>query len=275
MGKHGDLFRWADKALRRGLVDIVAHELWRKVSRGGSAPWQLGMEMLRVFGRELFPATKQAPPELRQALENVWDILSRYARPEPSPQTRPAHEAEEELAARREGRAAPPGMVMVPMYRGVQAMPVDHPLVTGDMVPVDSSNVHSIGYDLEHHLLYVRYLDSGGRAGPLYGYHDVTPDEFLRFLDAPSKGRWVWSNLRERGTIAGYRKPYFLAGITRGYVPRHAVLAQAAGGVLAEVFRPRTAYVGGRWRESRLPLHVARVLQVVKPQGPGRVSRAG
>lgn len=274
MGKHGDLFRWADKALRRGLVDILAQELWKKVSRGGAAPWQLGMETLRLFGREFFPVTRQAPEDVRKALENLWEVLGRYVRPEPSPQTRPAHDVEEDLAARREGRIAQPGTVMVPMYRGVRAMPADHPLVTGDMVPVESSNVHSVGYDLEHRLLYVRYLDAAGRAGPLYGYHDVMPDEFLDFLDAPSKGRWVWDHLRERGTVAGYRKAYFLAGITRGYVPRHAVLAQAAGG-LAEVYRPRTAFVGGRWRESRLPLRVVRTLQVVKPPGPVRLQRAG
>ncbi len=221
------------------------------------------MEILRVFGREFFPVTKMAPPELRRALADVWEILSRYAQPEPSPQTRPAHEVEEEQAARREGRKAKPGMVMVPMHRGVQAMPADHPLVTGDMVSVDSSNVHTIGYDLEHHLLYVRYLDAAGRAGPLYGYHDVTPDEFLDFLDAPSKGQWVWSHLRERGTVAGYKKPYFLAGIARGYVPRHAVLG-AWDGQLAELYRPRTAFVGGRWRTSPMPLRVVRVLKVVK-----------
>ncbi len=39
MGRTGELFRWADDALRRGLIDILANELWQKVRRGGAAPW--------------------------------------------------------------------------------------------------------------------------------------------------------------------------------------------------------------------------------------------
>jgi len=270
--KISDMFRRADDAFRRGVIEVLAQELMREVQRGGAKPGHLAMRVLRSLGGEFWPVRRQAPRELVDLLGQLWDLLASYSQPERQPLGKAA-EIEEQLRRQRGAKLPEIGQVQVPLTQGFQQLPPDHPLVTGDMVPVDSSNVHSVGYDLEHHLLYVRYLDPAGRAGPLYGYHDVRPEEFLDLLDAPSKGTWVWDNLRERGTVAGYRKPYFLAGVTRGYVPRHAVLARV-GGQLAEVFRPRTSFVGGRWLESRKPLRVVRVLQPVKPPRTG-IAQAG
>ena len=62
-----------------------------------------------------------------------------------------------------------------PRYRN---FPPDHPIVTGEMVDCRSSNVHSYGYDIQVHTLYVRYLnqDENSNArhgpGPIYAYYN-------------------------------------------------------------------------------------------------------
>lgn len=113
---------------------------------------------------------------------------------------------------------------------------VDDPLITGEMIPVSSSNVHSIGFDLTADkssvgTLKVRFLQSlrsGGKvAGPMYFYYGVPVDLFMDFRSqtrAPSKGKFVWKRLRIEGTVSGHQYDYRLAGISRGYVPRKATL---------------------------------------------------
>ena len=106
------------------------------------------------------------------------------------------------------------------------------PVFTGEMIPVESSNVHSIGFiwntdDPMKGTLKVRFLHSakGGNKkgpGPLYHYDGVHPDVFDAFIRANSKGGFVWDRLRIRGTVTGHRFHYELKGITNGYVPRKA-----------------------------------------------------
>lgn len=110
----------------------------------------------------------------------------------------------------------------------------DDPVFSGEMVPVDSSNVHSIGYIFNaanptQGTLKVRYLQdkpgSHGKKsgpGPLYYYSPINPAVFDSFVQAASKGRFVWDRLRIRGTVSGHRVPYELKGIVNGYVPRKA-----------------------------------------------------
>lgn len=112
-----------------------------------------------------------------------------------------------------------------------KADPTD-PVFSGEMVPVTSSNVHSIGFiwntaDPMKGTLKVRFLQGGSKdtkktAGPLYYYFNVHPDVFDAFLRANSKGSFVWDRLRIRGTVSGHRYHYELKGITNGYVPRKA-----------------------------------------------------
>lgn len=106
------------------------------------------------------------------------------------------------------------------------------PLLTGQMIPVKSSNVHSIGYlwndaDPAHGTLQVRFLDHrkdrGGKAGAGYQYFQVHPEIFRLFLKAASKGKFVWDRLRVRGTVSGHRYRYSIATLASdGYVPRKA-----------------------------------------------------
>jgi hypothetical protein len=105
------------------------------------------------------------------------------------------------------------------------------PIVTGAMIDVISSNVHSIGYDWNSGkgTLKVRFLEKTGRksrtrtAGPLYYYYNVHPEVFMAFQHAASKGKFVWDRLRVRGSVSGARYFYELAetGAT-SYVPRKA-----------------------------------------------------
>jgi hypothetical protein len=108
----------------------------------------------------------------------------------------------------------------------------DDPAVTGVMVPVTSSNVHSIGFQFNlkapaKSTLLVRYLQGDKHSktmGPLYGYADVHPKLFEQFLRASSKGGFVWDELRIRGTIAGHQYRYTLLQAVGGNVPRRAIL---------------------------------------------------
>lgn len=111
----------------------------------------------------------------------------------------------------------------------------DDPILTGDMIDVTSSNVHSIGYiwndaDPMRGTIKVRFLgkrDPGSKRrtgrGPLYYYYGVHPDVFLAFQKAASKGRFVWDRFRVRGTVSGHQFQYDLAGLGPDkYVPRKA-----------------------------------------------------
>lgn len=107
---------------------------------------------------------------------------------------------------------------------------IDDPTVSGEMLDVQSSNVHSIGFEFNWEnpmqgTLKVRFLQgkTGSKsAGPLYHYYNVHPDVFAAFRQAASKGSFVWDRLRIRGTVTGHRYHYELRGITGGYVPRQA-----------------------------------------------------
>lgn len=120
---------------------------------------------------------------------------------------------------------------------------------TGEMIDVKSSNVHSIGFRADPRsgdpprsgTLLIRFLgkDAGGkRSGPgaLYEYHEVPADLFRKFKWAASKGKFVWDNVRVRGTVSGHKFAYDLAGISQGYVPRQAGLRRGHQG---EWFMPR------------------------------------
>lgn len=112
----------------------------------------------------------------------------------------------------------------------------DDDALTGRMRPVRSSNVHSIGYmfNLDYPLkgkLVVRYLQkdrsgktSGKVGGPTYAYDNVHPDLFQDLARAGSKGKWVWDELRIRGTIAGHQFSYNLIRAAQDYLPRRALV---------------------------------------------------
>ena len=62
-----------------------------------------------------------------------------------------------------------------------------------ELIPVISSNVASYGYDEEDMTLIVAFTD-----GSIYEYYNVPEGIWWRFQVAPSKGRFVWSDLRDK-----------------------------------------------------------------------------
>lgn len=55
------------------------------------------------------------------------------------------------------------------------------------MDSVESSQIHSIGYDPETNTLAIRFKSRGG-PGSLYHYSNFTVDDFTAFSNAESKG---------------------------------------------------------------------------------------
>lgn len=64
-------------------------------------------------------------------------------------------------------------------------------MAMGEHHRVVSSNVFSVAYDPEEQVMAVRF-NSGG----LYVYYEVDESVFDAFLAAPSKGRFLWRNVR-------------------------------------------------------------------------------
>jgi len=264
------------------LLDFLARGMTK---RGKTDAISAAIELLRAFGFEVLPkpGLPLSPTELRRAVEAARQFLLWAESQEPIRERVPVYPTrtiQERLKEQGEKRTFA-DYILVPFGRGARRVPATHPLVTGEMVQVDSTNVHSIGYDLDTGILYVRFWHKRVRErrvyyvpGALYGYRGVTPEEFEDFLRAQSKGEWVWDHLRVRGTVSGHQKDYFLAGISGGYVPRKATMQvitdpETGERRLAEVFMPRTVLLGGRFIESLKPMEVVQVLKVVSPPKPG------
>lgn len=231
---------------------------------GGSIESDLGFAaaLLRAYGYHVLPPQRAATPDdWNEGVRHVSDFLENLG----YTVIPPDEEGPFVGRAEPEERPKPQPMtnkqvVDIPMANGrVRQFPARHPIVTGDMVPVRSSNVHSIGYDADSVYLYVRFLQpspilSANKAdadrkgpGPLYRYRDVEPEQFLAMLAAPSKGEWLWDNIRVRGTASGHRKDYELVGVMHDYVPRKSTL-MADGKEWFLQRKIRTT--GGRWLTS-------------------------
>ncbi len=203
---------------------------------------QAAMQLVRAFGGETLPGPTWTTPEgLQRGLAAAQQILEEYGFTVAGSSGPLRHVPEPEW-----GRKA----LDVEMGVGSPAkrVPADHPLLTGEMVSTSAStNVYEFGYDIEHLYLYVRFQATKqgglrGGAGALYRYAGVTPDEFMRLWRVRDQGdgeggdgtpgTWVWTHLRQRGTVSGHKKDYELVGImpqwikgfgeVQNYVPRKA-----------------------------------------------------
>ena len=65
----------------------------------------------------------------------------------------------------------------------------------GEWLDVSSSNVASARYDADTQSLIIRYL-----SGDTWEYSPISEAEALSFATAPSHGRWIWDNVKVRGT---------------------------------------------------------------------------
>lgn len=75
-----------------------------------------------------------------------------------------------------------------------------HPKVTGEymagklrMLNVDSSNIHSVGYEGESKTLVVRF-----HSGTVYSYAGVSAKTALAFMEADSHGSYFHTNIKDR-----------------------------------------------------------------------------
>lgn len=68
---------------------------------------------------------------------------------------------------------------------------------------VMSSNVAMVQYHPDEEKMMVEFLN-----GSAYLYSNISRDEAESFLVSHSKGGWIWSNLRVRGSRTAHRKPY-------------------------------------------------------------------
>lgn len=275
------------EAIFRSVSDIERYAAGPQQQQAQSA-W---LRLIRALGpigsvlRKLWPGEKPTADQM-DALRQVVSIL----RPDLTPQMRRRRSSGITFAE------VPPGGIPEPTYddtgdvrrperrpmfiRGFKGDP-DEPIYRGEMIPVTSSNVHSIGFrwndmDPAKGTLIVRFLQKG-RPGPEYEYSGVHPLIFDAFRAADSKGKFVWDRLRIRGTISGHRFDYKLTGIADGYVPRMAV-GRRKPGDYREYFVRRTvtgrnARTGEvRSFESQLPSQfVRRVSSVALFPGGRRV----
>ena len=208
-----------------------------------------------VEQRILRPQSRIVPPPLPEELEPQGRGVRQVRRP-PSVVQDPYYVPE--------GFRTPsskPITPVTPEYDEVDTRLLMAPLVTGGEDDVfsqmirtpESSNVYAIGYDHDVGVLYVQYrapgkpefysdqlntcsgleYQMGHRAdqpGPIYAYGSratpVIPSMWDRLVAAPSKGEWIWQNLRICGTNWGHRFTYTLTNPSqvgnRIYVPRRA-----------------------------------------------------
>lgn len=194
------------------------------------------MAMLRPRGRQ-----EGTDAEEMSGAQDILNILKRERR-----QRRRRREMRESLRTpsetleevRRPGRDVevpdvPEQTEPARRWRSRAEQDPNHPINTGEMIPVNSSNVHSIGYIMNHQspnrgIIKVRFLfvnpDGGTKPGHLYYYYNIPPHIFRQFIIGAqtSPGTWVWTNLRIRGTVSGHQYPYALKGFVNDYVPRKA-----------------------------------------------------
>lgn len=65
-------------------------------------------------------------------------------------------------------------------------------------IPVESSNVQEIGYDDDTETFFVKFSPKGNYPGTVYAYYGVEPEIYEQFMMSPSKGKFVWTHLRDR-----------------------------------------------------------------------------
>lgn len=226
---------------------------------GGNWLWNSILSKLGDFGQVvdalLRPDGKNLAQDAIKELEAARVVLEAFGQDVSRPEATPAKilrelvdegkPASTEADKRREDLDKGLRRTNVEPQRPQESPTPTEPLVEG-MVPVRSSNVHSVGFEWPDSgtvgNLLVRFLggDSKHRSGPgpLYRYFGVDRSVYLSFLRASSKGRAVWDDLRIRGTVSGHQYSYELAGLgDTDRVPRQAGLKRGQKG---EFFLPRT-----------------------------------
>jgi hypothetical protein len=102
------------------------------------------------------------------------------------------------------------GTVRVPVQGGdYRELPIGSTIESRiTMFPIASSNVEAIGYDPLSKVMRIAFKGKRGKGGMLYEYEKITPEFWISFVNAPSKGRFVQEVLRpmSRAGQIKYRK---------------------------------------------------------------------
>jgi len=224
---------WVLKAMFRPSGNMIAREVEREIS--AVRPLMEALKGLPIGGGDRKAMNEQLADYLREQGFSVQPPQPTQPQsPRPQPQAEPPRRNPRTGTAPPSpmGSPLPSNMVEVQVGASHRRFRQDDPIITGQMIEVSSSNVHSIGFVFNWDnpaasTLKVRFLQKGkggGKtAGPMYYYYDVHPDLFRAFQAAASKGKFVWDKLRIRGTVSGHQYRYSLRTVTGGYVPRRAV----------------------------------------------------
>ena len=65
-----------------------------------------------------------------------------------------------------------------------------------DMHPVDSSQIHSVGYDTDTQTLAIRFKGKGDNPGTTYHYANVSQAKFDDFEQSGSRGKWFHQHVK-------------------------------------------------------------------------------
>lgn len=65
---------------------------------------------------------------------------------------------------------------------------------------------YEASWDEEEEMLFITFVH-GGRS--MYGYYPISEIEARGYYLAPSKGKWIWSVLRVRGSATLHQKAYW------------------------------------------------------------------
>lgn len=291
LGPLGAMFRSMLRPSRRPMTSIgreieAAKNLLKVFEPGAlaetrpAAPARPATPPGRPAGRFTMP---EDAAEAQRLLESMGFTVTPPPGQQPAGPTRP-----------RTRRPRPPQQPPQQPPREPPADETNDPLYTGEMIRVQSSNVHSIGFILDretpaHSTLKVRFLQKSRRSGsngkkvggPMYFYYRVHPAIFRAFQRAASKGKFVWDRLRIRGTVTGHQYHYELMGISEGYVPRKAFRAGPAEHYISRRVRVRTPNnQGTEYLESQLPDQFVRMIDgrprdASRTRGPNRGNGRG
>lgn len=88
-------------------------------------------------------------------------------------------------------------------HEEIPASEVEDFLYNHGLLFVNSTNVAACQYFPESNQMMVEYLN-----GSAYLYDNVTSQEALAMANAQSKGIFVWSFFRVRGSATAHKKPY-------------------------------------------------------------------
>lgn len=87
-------------------------------------------------------------------------------------------------------------------WQNVPADEAEDFIYGGQILHVNSSNLTAAQYHPETQQMMIEYHDGA------YLYSNVTPQEALQFVQAQSKGGFIWSVFRVRGSKTAHKKPF-------------------------------------------------------------------